>query len=102
MEHKKLIWGGLLNALGITIYIALVTTVMRHGDRIFGPMKNFWGPIVFLLLFVLSAAITGSLALGRPILLYLDGQKQAGVRLFLYTLGWLAVFVVGILIFSIK
>jgi hypothetical protein len=31
----------------------------------------------------------GGLVLGKPILLYLDGEKKAGLNLFLYSLAWL-------------
>ncbi|HTW96676.1 MAG TPA: hypothetical protein VMD74_03425, partial [Candidatus Methylomirabilis sp.] len=59
------------------------------GGKIFGEMKDLLGPITFLLLFVLSAAITGSLALGRPILLFLENRKVEAIKMFLYTIGWL-------------
>jgi len=39
-------------------------------------MRNITGPIAFLLLFVVSAAITGFLVLGQPVMLYVDNKKQ--------------------------
>ena len=45
--------------------------------------------VAFLLLFVLSAAITGSLVFGRPALMFLGGQKTEAVSFLLYTLAWL-------------
>lgn len=53
---------------------------------------SYLGPVAFLLLFILSAAVTGALILGRPVLLYLENQKTEAVRLFIYTIGWLVVF----------
>jgi hypothetical protein len=44
------------------------------------------------MLFVVSATIVGSLVVGRPILLFLDGKKNEALRFFGYTLGWLAAF----------
>lgn len=43
--------------------------------------------MVMLLLFVFSAALTGALIFGRPILWYLDGKKREAILLFFYTLG---------------
>jgi hypothetical protein len=37
------------------------------------------------MLFVFSALVTGGLVLGRPLLLYIDGQKKEGVKLLLFT-----------------
>lgn len=90
MNNKKLLLAALLNALGVAIYIVGVSLVIRNGEKIFGKMDNFLGPVAFLLLFVLSAAVTGALTLGRPAILYLDGQKPAAIKLLLYTIGWLA------------
>ena len=64
-------------------------------------MDNFLGPVAFLLLFVLSAAITGALILGRPVVLYLENRKLEAVKLFLYTVGWLFVTTLAALIAQI-
>jgi len=71
-------------------YIVLVAWIMNLAPILFGRISGIWGPVAFLLLFVLSAAITGALVLGKPILLYLEGAKQEAVKLFIYTIGFLA------------
>lgn len=85
---------GLLNALGTLVYIIVVATLIQNGDRLFGDMDNFVGPIAFLLLFTLSAVVVGSLVLGKPIMLYLDGKKKEAVTLFMQTASWLAGFTI--------
>ncbi|HYE22756.1 MAG TPA: hypothetical protein VD998_04170, partial [Verrucomicrobiae bacterium] len=86
------------NALGTAAYITTVAIIMQNAERIFGDMDNTTlGPITFLMLFVLSAAVTGSLVLGRPVLMYLDGQKKEAVKLFLVTIVWLALAIVILL-----
>ena len=40
-----------------------------------------------LMLFVFSAAFTGTLVLGRPIVWYLNGKKREALSLLFYTLG---------------
>lgn len=89
MDKNKLASAGLISALGTAAYIVLVALVMQNAERIFGKMNNLLGPVAFLLLFVLSAAVTGALVLGRPVILYWENQKSAAVRLFFYTVGWL-------------
>jgi hypothetical protein len=81
----------LLHALCTAIYVSLVALFMQNGERIFGKMDNLFGPVAILLIFVLSAAVTGSLVLGRPILMYLDNRKAEALKMFFYTLGWLFV-----------
>lgn len=55
----------------------------------FGDGKNFFIPIFMLLLLVLSVAVMGVLIFGKPLMLYLDGAKKEGVKLLLYTIGFL-------------
>lgn len=85
---------GFLNALGALVYIALVSTIMQNGEKIFGEMSNFIGPIAFLLLFTLSAVVVGGLILGKPIMLFLDNKKKEAVSLFVTTACWVAGFTV--------
>lgn len=99
---NKLISRSFLNALGTAVYIAVIATVLQNGDKLFRQMDNWSSPIAFLMLLVLSAAITASLVLGKPILMYMDGNKQEAVKMFLYTLGWLAVGVVILFLFNLK
>lgn len=92
---------GFLNALGALIYIAIVATIMQNGDKLFGQMNNFIGPIAFLLLFTLSAVVVGGLILGKPLMLYLDGKKKEAVSLFLTTCGWIGGFTIIALVTAI-
>ena len=101
MKNSKLVLISILNALGTTIYIGLIALIMQNGEKIFGQMSNLFGPIAFLLLFVLSAAITGALVLGRPVLMYLENQKKEALKLFFYTLGWLLIMIMIILAIQI-
>ena len=98
---KKLIQRSFLNALGTIAYVSIVATIMQNGEKIFGSINKTTGPIAFLTLFVLSAAVTGGLVLGKPLLMYLNNQKSEAVRLFLYTLCWLALAIVILLIYSV-
>lgn len=92
---NKLIPRSLLNAAATVTYITIVALIMQNVQRIFGQQKDtLLDPIAALTLFVLSAAITASLVLGKPVLLFLDGNKHEAIKLFLYTLGWLALMLI--------
>jgi hypothetical protein len=86
---NRLITRGLFNALGIIVYVSAVSVIMQNGEKIFSNINEFVGPVAFLILFVLSAAVTGGLVLGKPVMLYLSDQKNEAVKLFIYTLCWL-------------
>ncbi len=94
MEKSKLISRSFTNSLGAAVYIAAVAWILFNGQTVFGKIENFWGPFAILLLFVISASAVAALILGKPVLLYLEGEKKAGVSIFLYSLAWLALFVV--------
>jgi hypothetical protein len=96
MDNKKLAGIALLNSFGVLAYIALVSIFMNNAEKIFGQMKGYLGPVAFLLLFVLSALVTGILILGRPILFYLDGKKAESVKLLLFTALWIFVLLLGV------
>lgn len=89
MKNSKLILQGFLFSLGVVAYVILVVIIMFNGNSLFGTMDNFWGPLAMLLLFIVSAAITGSLVFGKPVYLFLTGFKTESVKLALYTIGFL-------------
>jgi hypothetical protein len=80
-----------LHALGTALYIVGVASFLFYVPRALAgdAEETFLIPTAMLLLFVLSATVTGLLVLGRPVLWYLDGKKKEAVSLFLYTVGFL-------------
>ena len=93
MQKVSLKMWAFINALGAVSYVALLATFLQGINKIFVKEDDhFLAPIAFLLLFILSALITGLLVLGRPIYLFLDGQKKESLRLILGTAGWLFFF----------
>ena len=94
-----------INSLGTTAYIILIASFIYALNNIDNPGKTVFVPIAMLMLFVFSAAFTGSLVFGRPILLYLDGKKRESLYLLTYTLGILlalTIFVFMFLFFLIR
>lgn len=89
MRNSKLILYSFLHSLGVVAYVILVVIIMNNGGQLFGGMNDIWGPIAFLLLFVISAAITGLLVFGRPVYLFLNGYKNEAIKLTIYTIAFL-------------
>lgn len=86
MKNSTLFFRGFLHALGVSAYVFFVALFMKYGERIFPDVDNdLLAPLVFILLFVFSALVTGSLVLAKPIMLYLDGKKKEGLKLFIFT-----------------
>ena len=91
MNNSKLINYAVTHSLGVLAYVSLVVLFMSNAQKIFGKNDNVMTGVVALLMFILSALVTGSLVLGRPIIFYLDGKKKEAVRLLFYTMASLFV-----------
>ena len=89
MKKSELVKQSLAYSLGVVVYIFLVALLMTNGQRLFGKIDNVMSGVAMLLLFVFSAAVTGSLIFGKPILMYLDDAKKEAVKMLIYTIIWL-------------
>ena len=76
----------LLNAVAAVLYIALIALVMFYGLKTVKD-ETILIPITVLSLFVLSAAVMGSIFFYQPVRLCLEGEKPQAVNLFLKTLA---------------
>ncbi len=99
MAKFKYLWQGMGFAGAVVAYVALVVALMNNLQTILGTGgPAFVGGVLILLLFVLSAAVVGSLIFGRPAYLYFSGAKRDGVLLAASTIVWLLVFTVSALV----
>ena len=99
-KNEKAFQSSLLGVLGAIVYISVVSFVMTNGDRIFGRIEgSLFGPMLFLMLFVLSAMIVGVSLLGRPAYLFLTGKREEPITVLVYTI--LLFFILTALGFSI-
>lgn len=80
----------LVNGLLAEIYIIFIASIMNLLKAPNTPDTPFDG-VVFLSLFVLSAAIMGYLFIGEPLQLYLNGEKAKAVSFFGKTVSTFAV-----------
>lgn len=90
------------SALGVLLYISGVAWLGFNSQFIFGQDSNLLIPVFVLLLFVVSACVTGLLVLGKPIYLYVEGHKKEAFRLFFATLGWLIFFLAGVVLILVS
>jgi hypothetical protein len=88
---KKILFS-FLNSAAVMIYITSVALIMQNAEKLFGKMKDTLGPVAFLLLFVISAAIVSTLVFGWPIYLFSNNEKREAIIRLGLNLGWLFVF----------
>ncbi|MBI2099842.1 MAG: hypothetical protein HYT48_00700 [Candidatus Vogelbacteria bacterium] len=100
MVKNEIIKPALINAALTALYIVLIASFLFYAPDFVGKKQpdTVLMPIVMLSLFVFSAALTGFLMLGRPVLWYWDGKKKEAVSLLAYTLGIFLVFTVIVLL----
>ena len=82
----KIMQNAFINSIGTVAYIALVASFMFFTRDILPKEDTIFVIVSILLLFVCSAAITGFLVFGKPIMLYIDGKKKEAVKLLSYTI----------------
>ena len=88
-----------LQALGVVSYCALVGLVFWRGDEWFGNMNIYLGPVMVLTLLSVSVLVCALLALGYPFILFWEDKKpKKAVKLVAYTAGWLAFYILLIMI----
>jgi hypothetical protein len=97
-EKTSLYLISFLQALGLAFYCGLVSILFWKGDDLFGKSPNFWGPVLFLIVFATSALVSALLVLGYPFFLFWH-KKQAGkaIKIVGYTAAWL----VGFILFAL-
>jgi hypothetical protein len=97
---KEILKYACINSTLTAFYIGLIASFLFYGPHFFaleGKPDTVFAPIMMLMLFVFSAAITGTLMLGKPIMWYLDGKRKEAISLFFYTLA--VFFVITLLVF---
>lgn len=95
----KIIKRALINSLCTVAYIVLIVSLIFTVGSFFPEPKDMIiVPMAMLLLFVCSAAITSFLIFGKPVMLYIDGQKKEAVSLLGYTLGMMVLITIVLFI----
>lgn len=98
LEKFSLPFLAFLQATGVLVYVSLISLLVFNGNKIFGPVGGFLGPVAFLLLFIVSAMITGSLSLARAGFLFWEKKYKDSFTLTGWTLGWCVFYLLLILL----
>ncbi len=85
---NNIIKNAVFSAFATALYVAAISSFLFYAPKIFvtGKADTVLAPIVMLCLLIFSAALTGLLVFGRPILWYLDGKKKEALSLLAHTL----------------
>jgi hypothetical protein len=82
-----------LQAIGLTLYISLVSTIFWQGNNWFGKVNTILGPILVLSLFVLSALVCGFIAFSYPFHLFWEKKEtKKAIKVVGYTICWMVLF----------
>jgi len=99
MQKKKTpAWWGLIQALEVTLYCLAVGLFIWQGDKIFQRVNYFLAPVLFLILFSVSALICGLLVFYRPYKLFFEDKRKEAADTVLATTAWLFFFMLVILL----
>lgn len=76
-----------LNSLAASIYIALVVLLINFLSKTEESQSFFVIPLMMISLFTLSAAMMAYIFCYQPLRMYLEGEKEKSIKLFLQTVG---------------
>ena len=98
MKKITLPFLGFLQATCLVIYIGLVTGFFAFAENWFPNLDFFYGPILMLLLFVVSAVISALLVLGRAGYLFWEKRYRECFMLLGWTIGWALFYLVAMIV----
>ena len=103
MKKVSLNFIAFLQAAAVVIYCGLVALLIWRANEVFGGGPNYFGPLLFLTLFVTSALVTGLMVLGYPIkLFWIENKKKEAIKLLVETALWLVLYVaLSIVLFAV-
>jgi hypothetical protein len=83
---------GFLQALGVTAYCSALGLFFWGAEKVFPKVDNFFAPVLFLLLFSVSALVCGLIVFKKPYDLFFAGKKKEAVGIVVNTALWLLFF----------
>ena len=98
MKVKNIILKGLYQSLGLAAYCILVVFIISNLSKIFTSGSNITNNLIqgfiFLTIFLISALITGSIALAYPISLAFRKNIKEASFVVLSTVVWSVIFLI--------
>lgn len=102
MKKYSLSCVGFLQALGVVVYCALISGVMRLGDVFLIETPMYLRIVLILILLVFSAAVTVSLVFGYAAYLALQQKIKDALLIVAYTLLYCLGIIAGLMIILIS
>lgn len=100
MTTKQIWLKSFLHATGVAAYITGLAGFFHLTETFSNrSIPEFFAPIIMLLLFVISAAVTSFLVFGKPVMLFLEGKKKEAALFLASTISsmlfiWLLIIIV--------
>ncbi|MBI2045054.1 hypothetical protein HYT23_03275 [Candidatus Pacearchaeota archaeon] len=95
MDKRNILKYAIIDAFGTAVYVIVIAYFVNFlSNGMFGNNKTVLIPIAMLMLFVFSAALTGTLVFGRPISWYFDNKKHEAFLLIFSTLAIFALLMI--------
>ncbi len=91
---------GLIQASGVALYITLFVSTVMHFGSSFEDDVPFVTPIIFLMTFVTSALICGSLILAYPIWQIVQDRVKDAALIVAWSIAWLLVILLSFIIMT--
>ncbi len=100
LKNRSIPFIAFLQATGLVVYLILISLFFNFMDSLIpDDTSQFYGPIIALLLFIISAVISGLLVLGRAGYLFWEKKYKESFTLIGYTVGWGIIYLVIFLVF---
>ncbi|MFC1626031.1 hypothetical protein ACFL1Q_03250 [Patescibacteria group bacterium] len=82
-----------IQSISLFAYISMVSVIFWKGNSWFGPINNYFGPVLVLSLLVVSALICAIIALAIPFyLVWEKKQTQKAIKVVVGTSLWMVLF----------
>ena len=93
---------GLIQAVGVIIYVAIISGLLTLMGKIAEQPADFFAASIMLLLLVFSAAICGALVFGYPVYFLINKNVKKALATLGYTLLYFAiVLIIALVIVSV-
>ncbi len=103
IKKSSLPFLGFLQASGLLVYILLIAWFVSFAGMRLGNVNGlFYGPVVMLLLFIISAVVSALLVLGKAGILFWDKKYKESFTLLGWTLGWCLFYLISLIVYILK
>lgn len=90
---------GIYQGVFVSVYCAVIGTIMQNGDKLFGKEDTFITPILVLTLLCVSVLVCALIVFKKPYELFFDNKKKEAVNVVVYTA--VSLFIILIILFGV-